>query len=434
MAMKKEASQRERILLCAALVALVSQVSVALLDEGFHISVAVVLFQVLFFLSPELPVLPVTLLAAPGVFLLRLAVQLLLGGSLAGSWKAFAPEMLFYLCYGLLFHFLLRRRRKQPYRLIWCLPLAAIDALSNLAELLVRMGQQAFAPTLLLQIAAVGLVRALLAGIILLAMDRYGVQLLRREDSERYRQLLLMTAALRSEVVWMEKGAGLAERTMNSAYHLYRRLRSTGADPELADAALTIAKDVHEVKKDYALVMRGISGALEQDTVRQGMELQELFRILSRSTEQFARAAGKDAVLTCRCGLSLRTARYYELMSIFRNLLNNAVEAAPAGRPVHLALTTRIEEDDIFFTVEDDCGGIPEDRLEQIFTPGFSSKINRETGEINRGLGLAIVRDLAEDRLGGGVSVRSAGGHTTFTVRIPRSSLEEESSHADLSD
>lgn len=432
--MKTEASRQWwQVLLCAGLVVLVSQVSVALLDDGFHISVAVVLFQVLLFLSPELPVLPVTLLAASGVFLLRLAVQLLLGGTLAGCWKAHAPEMLFYLCYGLLFHALFRRKRKQSYRFAFCLPLAAIDALSNLMELLVRMGLRTFSPMLLLQITAVGLVRALLAGIILLALDRYGLQLLHREDSERYQQLLLMTADLRSEVVWMEKGASLAEQTMNGAYHLSRRLRSEGADPALVDAALTIAKDIHEVKKDYALVMRGISGALEQDTVRQGMELQELFRILARSTEQFARAAGKDTVLTCRCGVDLRTTRYYELMSIFRNLLNNAVEAAPAGRPVHLALTVDAEVDALRFVVEDDCGGIPADRLDQIFTPGFSSKINRETGEINRGLGLAIVRDLAEDRLGGAVSVESADGHTTFTVLIPICSLEE-SSNADLSD
>ena len=166
--MKTEASRQWwQVLLCAGLVVLVSQVSVALLDDGFHISVAVVLFQVLLFLSPELPVLPVTLLAASGVFLLRLAVQLLLGGTLAGCWKAHAPEMLFYLCYGLLFHALFRRKRKQSYRFAFCLPLAAIDALSNLMELLVRMGLRTFSPTLLLQITAVGLVRALLAGIIL---------------------------------------------------------------------------------------------------------------------------------------------------------------------------------------------------------------------------------------------------------------------------
>ena len=423
--MDRDAARRRwQLLLCAGLIALISQVSVALYDDGFHISVAIVLFQALLFLAPELPILPLTLLTAAGVFLLRLGVRLLLGQPLAGSWTEHAPEMVFYLCFGLLCALLLRRRRARPYRPLCGLLLAAVDAVSNLAELLVRMGTAALTPALLGQIVLVGAVRAALAGLLLLALDRYGVRLLRREDSERYRRLLLMTADLRSEVVWMEKGAALAEQTMNEAYRLCRTLRAAGTDPAFSDAALTIAKDVHEVKKDYALVMRGISAALEQDADRDGMPLSELLRILRRSTEQFARAAGKDAAVACRCAAELRTGRYYELMSIFRNLMNNAVEAAPAGRPVHLTLTAEEAGGDLRFTLEDDCGGIPADRLDQIFLPGFSSKINPATGEISRGLGLAIVRDLAEDRLGGRVAVRSAGGHTVFTVEIPRTSLE----------
>ena len=85
------------------------------------------------------------------------------------------------------------------------------------------------------------------------------------------------------------------------------------------------------------------------------------------------------------------------------------------------------------FAVLDDCGGIAPDRLEQIFTPGFSSKINRQTGEINRGLGLCIVKDLAEQTLKGTVSVRSGDGKTAFTVRITKKNLEGETD-ADLSD
>lgn len=416
--------QRQRLLLCAGLIALISQVSVALYESGFHISVAIVLFQALLFLTPELPILPLTLLTAAGVFALRLAVRLLLGQPLAGSWAAHAPEMVFYLCFGLLCFLLFRRRRARPYRPLCGLLFAAADAVSNLAELFARLGRAAFTPALLGQIVLVGAVRAVLAGLLLLALDRYGIRLLRREDSERYRRLLLMTADLRSEVVWMEKGAALAEQTMNEAYRLCRALRAAGADPAFSDAALTIAKDVHEVKKDYALVIRGISAALEQDTNRSEMPLPELLHILRRSTEQFARATGKDAAVVFRCGTELRAGCCYELMSVFRNLLNNAVEAAPAGQPVHLTLSAEPDGALLRFTLEDDCGGIPADRLDQIFLPGFSSKINPATGEISRGLGLAIVRDLVEDRLGGRILVRSAGGHTVFTIEIPRTSLE----------
>ena len=110
-------------------------------------------------------------------------------------------------------------------------------------------------------------------------------------------------------------------------------------------------------------------------------------------------------------------------MSVFRNLLNNAVEAAPADRPAHLGLRAWAEDGAVLFTVEDDCGGIPPERMGQIFTPGFSSKINRRTGEINRGLGLSIVKDLVEESLGGTVEARSSDGKTVFTVRIPAERL-----------
>ena len=420
---RKTTHQARPTLLCAGLVALLSQVSLAVQERGFHLSVAVVLLQVFLFTLPELPALPLTALSAVGVLALRLLSAALLGQSVPAALADHAPELLFYLCFGALFCLHFEKKRAAGYRLPYALPLAAADALSNFAELLVREGFAAFSAPLLAQITAVGLIRALLAAAILLALRRYGIQILRSEDSARYQELLMMSADLRSEVVWMKKGADLAEQTMNRAYQLCRSLRAAEGAAAYADEALMIAKDVHEVKKDYALVMRGISAVLEQDAGNDGMELRELLRLLSRSTERFAKATDKDVTLTCICAVERRTARYYELMSVFRNLLNNAVEAAPADRPAHLGLRAWAEDGAVLFTVEDDCGGIPPERMGQIFTPGFSSKINRRTGEINRGLGLSIVKDLVEESLGGTVEARSSDGKTVFTVRIPAERL-----------
>ena len=422
--MERQSAYRVRpMLLCAGLVALLSQVSVAMQNRGFHLSVAVVLLQILLFALPELPALPLTALSAVGVLLLRLANAALLGRPVPDALADYAPELLFYLCFGVLFHVLFEKKRAAGYRLPYALLLAAADALSNLAELLVRDGAAAFTGPLLMQIAAVGLVRALLAAAILLALKRYGILILRSEDSARYQELRMMSADLRSEVVWMKKGADLAEQTMNRAYQLCRSLRAEEALSAYADEALMIAKDVHEVKKDYALVMRGISAVIEPDAGTGGMEIKDLLRLLLRSTEQFAKSSHKDAALSCRCSVERRTAHYYALMSVFRNLLNNAVEAAPEDRPVHIQLRAWEESGLILFSVADDCGGIPPERMEQIFTPGFSSKINRRTGEINRGLGLSIVKDLVEESLAGTVDVRSSGGETVFTVRIPTDRL-----------
>ena len=81
-----------------------------------------------------------------------------------------------------------------------------------------------------------------------------------------------MTSALKGEMAWMDKGTALIENTMNAAYRLYSQLRTSGGREE-ADTALSIAKDIHEVKKEYFLIMRGISETLERDAGSPGMEL-----------------------------------------------------------------------------------------------------------------------------------------------------------------
>jgi two-component system sensor histidine kinase YcbA len=63
--------------------------------------------------------------------------------------------------------------------------------------------------------------------------------------------------------------------------------------------------------------------------------------------------------------------------------------------------------------------------LKHIFSPGFSTKINYTTGQINRGLGLSVVLDIVERELKGRVNVNSTKDiGTTFLIYIPRDSLE----------
>ena len=71
-------------------------------------------------------------------------------------------------------------------------------------------------------------------------------------------------------------------------------------------------------------------------------------------------------------------------------------------------------------------GGIDEEYLPTIFMPGFSTKINYETGQVSRGLGLSLVKDIVESELGGSISVTSEDGCTDFTIRIPKENLEVE--------
>ncbi len=104
------------------------------------------------------------------------------------------------------------------------------------------------------------------------------------------------------------------------------------------------------------------------------------------------------------------------LFQVMRNLLRNAVEATSDDRKNNITIRTRLSDDPTFvlIQVEDHGTGISAENLPKIFEPFFTTKEN------GRGIGLAIVKDLVENRCGGTISVQSElGKGTTFTLRLP---------------
>ena len=117
------------------------------------------------------------------------------------------------------------------------------------------------------------------------------------------------------------------------------------------------------------------------------------------------------------------TDKHYFLLSIFRNLFNNALEASEETH-VELRFTQTEENDDYIFIIQDNGPGIPSENLPLIFMPGFSTKINFSTGEVNRGLGLNLVKDMIENQFHGSIHAESVPGNTAFYIRIPKTELE----------
>ena len=96
------------------------------------------------------------------------------------------------------------------------------------------------------------------------------------------------------------------------------------------------------------------------------------------------------------------------------NLLTNAVEVCGEGDRVTLG--ARLQRDDawLHITVADDGPGIPEDVKEQLFQPFFSTKGNRGTG-----LGLALVRKVAEEHRGRATVDSRPGDGAQFSILLP---------------
>ncbi len=102
------------------------------------------------------------------------------------------------------------------------------------------------------------------------------------------------------------------------------------------------------------------------------------------------------------------------LASVVGNLLHNAIKFTRAESGVVLRLRTSAER--VFVEVEDECGGLPDEKVETLFRV-FEQ---RSTDRSGVGLGLAISRDGAR-ACGGEILVRNTPGvGCVFVVDLPR--------------
>jgi signal transduction histidine kinase len=99
------------------------------------------------------------------------------------------------------------------------------------------------------------------------------------------------------------------------------------------------------------------------------------------------------------------------ITSAITNLIHNAVDASPAGSEVSVEVEDHRAE--TLIRVSDMGSGIPQEHLENIFNPFFTTKAD------GTGLGLAIVSKILDEH-NGKITVQSkAGDRTTFELLLP---------------
>lgn len=408
-------TREQQILLISIAVIIGAQLNMNFFITDFKISLGILMFSVALVLSGRYPILPVTFLSGAGVFASRILVYWFQNG----TWMIFGyfPELIFYLVYGVCF---LGYCRKQNYKLtaMSALPLFCFDYLANLTELVLRLGADAFAVGTQFGIAVVAFSRALIIWCVLTCLHYYKFSLLKREHAQRYQRLLVLISKLNGEVVWMRKNTRFIEETMNRSYQLFHRLEEEEADEELTRGALQVARDIHEIKKEYMLILRGLSDALDLNLNDEGMYLADIIQVLKESLYALV-PEEKQLEMEVQMQENLYTERHYFFMSVLRNLFNNAIEASGSST-IRIQFIQSEEGGSYRFHVIDNGPGILPEDMEQIFSPGFSTKINYETGEISRGLGLNLVQDMIENQWHGTLDVSSRPGNTDFCIRIPK--------------
>ena len=113
-------------------------------------------------------------------------------------------------------------------------------------------------------------------------------------------------------------------------------------------------------------------------------------------------------------------ARHIPLQQVLLNLISNAADAydaqgtAKPGTPCMVLISAHTEAGNVIIEVRDQAGGVPEDAMEHLFEPFFTT---RAAGK-GTGLGLSISASIIAE-MGGTITARNDGGGAVFRISLP---------------
>lgn len=391
------------------------QIYISPFNTDFRLSMAVISLSFLLVFFREVKVMVCTTIVGLLMFLFRAFIAAINTPGIPPSdlIAMYFPVVSFYVAYGLLFILLeIRDKAREPVPLI--LSLWVIDSLPNILEVVVRKewSQSPF-DGLILAIIVMGGVRSLITYQLIAMAHTYTNRVKTSQKETQFRELLLFTARLKTELFFLRKSRQDIEQTMKKSYEVYQLT----TEPELKPMVLSIAKEIHEIKKDYNRVIRGMETTLGKEDPRSAMSFLELFTLIHDNTAALVEQSGKDIQFELSVESDVMTQRFYPLISVLNNLVINAVESIAHQGIIRLTETT--EGSTHVFSVQDTGPGIPPEDLESIFVPGYSSKFNPETGKMSTGIGLTHARQIVQEVFQSELEVSSTPGYLTeFTFKI----------------
>ena len=102
------------------------------------------------------------------------------------------------------------------------------------------------------------------------------------------------------------------------------------------------------------------------------------------------------------------------LLRVLNNLVSNGIQAVALNNPVQIVVAVETNEQLVFIRIKDNGTGIPEDQIQTIFEPYFTTK---STGT---GLGLAMVKQIVETHRGSIEIEQTSAEGTTVLITLPR--------------
>jgi two-component system sensor histidine kinase ChvG len=228
------------------------------------------------------------------------------------------------------------------------------------------------------------------------------------EFGDLARAMEAMTATLNDRIQENERfAADVAHELKNPLTSIRSAVETAQAvqDPAAKEKMMSvIARDV--VRLDRLITDISNLSRLEAEIVREKLVRVDLARLLEDIISIYRDTTRDGEVrvsLTAELsGSAIVMGREGPLSQVVRNLVENARSFSPADREVRVTLSRIMAGRDpvLRITVEDDGPGMPPDKLEKVFERFYTDRPQGAKFGNNSGLGLSIVRQIAETHRG----------------------------------
>lgn len=239
------------------------------------------------------------------------------------------------------------------------------------------------------------------------------------------REVAAEQAALETEYVdaqreWLDYlNALLRHEVLNNANIISGYTSVLLEDEDVSESSRDRLAVIHRQSREMADVVRDVRILLESLEEPPTFEATDLSAVLKREAESL-RNLPEDVDVEASIPESAFVRADDLLPRLFSNLLANAVEHNDSPTP-RVRVTVETGPETVRVRIEDDGPGIPEGKLEGLFERGIA-------GNGDHGIGLYLVRRLA-DRYDGTVEVTATGPEgTVLTVELPRVRTDTERS------
>lgn len=398
-------------------------ISISLLGEmyfypfqgSFRFSAGVLALSLVILLEDDLKEIKLGIFTGIFVLLFRSSISYFgnTSNTIIDALQIVYPASLYYSLFGILaLRIGVRKNKSDPIFTI--ISIFFIDVICNIMEAIISSNLDS---NLFRYILLIGLIRSILSFLIYTIFKSQEILIRKKEHQKRYSQLNTLVSGIQAEMFYLKKSMSDIESVMSKAMTLNNALE----DNLLKKDALDIAREVHEIKKDYYRVTKGFDNFMKQFATKDTMSMKDIFTIIEENINRFIEESQKYINIIFKVEDNIELQAYYSLFTILNNLIINSIESMENGGSVNIVQNTN--NSNLTIILSDEGSGIEDDLIPYLFSPGFTTKFDKNTGQASTGIGLSHIKNILEE-LEGTIKIDSVVNKgSKFEIVIPLNSL-----------